>query len=176
MKPSWFGTALAIAAANALFYVWGRHTFMPLGVVWVSAVLLGVLLLVLAAILQAFNKARPDPAARLSIRMSVLSAIVCFATLPTVPVLEARHRADFEDARARAERLIDALAAHAERHGTYPASLEELQDPEPLPWLLRLPDAYRATGTGYVLQIRRPGHPFLALERRHNETRWRTTR
>lgn len=170
-----FNTALAAVAGNAAFYAWGRHTFLPLGLVWVSAVLLGALLLVLAAIMQAFNQARPDPAARLAIRMSVASALVCFALLPTVPLLHARHRADYAAARTRAEQLIPQLAEHRRTTGLYPATLQTVAGDEPLPWLLLERDAYRATGTGYVVQIRRPGHPYAAEERRHNETRWRLT-
>lgn len=159
--------------ANLLFVWWGRHTFMPLGLVWVSAVLLGILLLVLAAILQAFTKARPDPAARLTIRMSVASALVCFALLPSVPILKHQHRVDLEAARARAEALIPLLTDHLHTTGLYPPSLDAVAGDEPLPWLLREPDAYRSSGTGYVMQIRHPGHPFAANERRHTETRWR---
>lgn len=176
MKPAFIlNTLLAAAAANAAFYYWGRHTFMPLGLVWVSAVLLGILLLVLAAILRAFNKARPDPAARLTIRMSVASALVCFALLPTVPLLHARHRTDFSAARARAEALIPALTQRLHTTGLYPHNIESVAGGDPLPWLLLEKDAYRSTGTGYVFQIRRPGHPFAAEERRHTEVGWRMT-
>jgi hypothetical protein len=174
-RPFASGVAAAALAANALFILWGRHTFMPLGIVWVSAVLLGILLLALAAILRAFNKARPDPAARLSIRMSVASAMVCFALLPSVPILKHRHRVDLDAARARAEALIPALDAHREATGFYPDTLQPVAGRDPLPWLLTEADAYRSTGTGYVLQIRHPGHPFAASERRHTENRWRLT-
>lgn len=165
--------ALASLAANALFIWWGRETFMPLALVWVSAVLLGILLLILAAILHAFNKARPDPAARLSIRMSVASAIVCFALLPSVPLLARQHRADLAAARARAEALLPALQQHLHTTGLYPDSLSAVAGAEPLPWVLRVPDAYRGTGTGYIFQIRYPGNPFTADVRRHTDTRWR---
>lgn len=168
-------TLLVAFCANLLFVWWGRHTFMPLGLVWVSAALLGVLLLVLAAILKSFTKARPDPAAHLTIRMSVASACVCFALLPAVPYLKHRHRLDLETARTRAEALIPKLTDHLHATGLYPERLDAVADNKPLPWLLREPDAYRSTGTGYVLQIRHPGHPFAAHERRHNESRWRLT-
>lgn len=170
-----FNTLLATLLANGAFLLWGRHTFMPLGLVWVSAVLLGILLLVLAVILQAFTKTRPDPAARLSIRLSVASAFVCFALLPSVPILKKKHRADLEAARARAESLIPALQHHLHTTGLYPSNLMTVAGTEPLPWLLMEPEAYRSTGTGYVLQIRYPGNPFAANERRHNETGWRVT-
>ncbi len=169
------GVVAAAIVGNALFVLWGRHTFMPLGLVWVSAALLGILLLVLAAILHAFTKARPDPAAQLSIRMSVASALVCFALLPSVPILAHRHRLDLEAARARAESLIPALAAQRETTGRYPDTLAAVAGDEPLPWLLTEPGAYRSSGTGYVLQVRHPGHPYAAHERRHTETRWRLT-
>jgi hypothetical protein len=169
------GITGASILANVLFLIWGRRTFMPLGIVWVSAALLGILLLVLAAILRAFNKARPDPAARLSIRMSVASAIVCFALLPSVPVLKHFHRVDFNAARARADNVIPLLEAHREASGVYPTSLCAVVSRDALPWLLLETDAYRSTGTGYVLQIRHPGNPLAAHVRRHTDTRWRTT-
>lgn len=168
-------TVLATVAANVIFWAWGRHTFMPLGLVWVSAVLLGILLLVLAAILQAFNKARPDPAAKLTIHMSVASAIVCFAMLPTVPILKKNQKTDLDAARTRAETLAPALLHHLYTTGLYPSNLDAVAGAEALPWLLKEPDAYRSTGTGYVIQVRYPGNPFLADERRDNETTWRTT-
>ena len=168
-------TVLAALVANGLFLLWGRHTFLPLGLVWVSAVLLGILLLVLAAILQAFTQARPDPAAHLSIRMSVASALVCFSLLPSVPILKRQHRADLNAAHVRAEQLALALRAYALETGRYPERLDAVAGTAPLPWLLREPDAYRSTGTGYVMQIRYPGHPFAADERRDGETRWRLT-
>lgn len=170
------GTLSAALFTNVVFIVWGRQTFMPLGIVWVSAALLGVLLLTLAAILQAFNKARPDPAARLSIRMSVASAIVCFALLPSVPVLSHLHRVDLRRGREAAEALIPLLERYRTEHGVYPTHLGEIYDGNRLPWLLREPDAYRSTGTGYVLQIRHPGNPFLADVRRQGEPRWRVIR
>lgn len=160
------GTLAAALVANAVFYLWGRHSFMPLGLIWVSAVLLGVLLFVLAAILKAFNRARPDPAARLTIRMSVLSALVCFATLPTVPLLQARHRADYEEALSRAESLRIKLREYQLEHGEFPATLDAVSGEEPLPWLLREPYAYRSSGTSFVIQVRQPGHPFAARELR----------
>ncbi|MCO5044594.1 MAG: hypothetical protein M9935_04850 [Kiritimatiellae bacterium] len=166
---------LAAIAANTIFYLWGRHTFMPLGLIWVSAALLGLLLLVLAAILNAFNKSRPDPAARLTIRMSVASALVCFALLPTVPLLHAQQRADLAAAQTRADELIATLATYHQTHNAYPPTLDPIAGPTPLPWLLREPETYRSSTTGYVIQIRHPGNPFTANERRHNETRWRTT-
>lgn len=168
-------TVLVALAGNGLFIWWGRETFMPLALVWVSAVLLGILLLILAAILRAFTKARPDPAAHLTIRMSVASALVCFAMLPAVPFLKNRHRVDHDAARARVEQLLPALRDYAATNGAFPARLDVVAGAEPLPWLLRENDAYRATGTGYVIQIRHPGHPFAADERRHNENRWRLT-
>ncbi len=171
-----FLTLLAAVATNTIFYLWGRHTFMPLGLVWVAAGLLGLLLLVLAAILNAFNKTRPNDSARLTIRMSVASALVCFALLPTVPLLKAQQRADLRAALDRAEELIPALAAYHEAHDTYPATLTEIAGPTPLPWLLLDSEAYRSTATNYVIQIRHPGNPYTANERRHNENRWRTTR
>lgn len=170
------GTLSAAIVANGVFIAWGRQTFMPLGVVWVSAALLGVLLLTLAAILQAFNKARPDPAARLSIRMSVASAAVCFALLPSVPVLSHLHRLDLQRGREAAEALIPALERYRAERGEYPSQLTDVIDVESLPWVLREPDAYRSTGTGYVLQVRHPGNPFLADVRRQGEARWRMTR
>ncbi|HMP77156.1 MAG TPA: hypothetical protein PKE12_12745 [Kiritimatiellia bacterium] len=166
---------LAALVGNGLFIWWGRETFMPLGLVWVSAVLLGILLLVLAAILQAFTKSRVDPSARLTIRMSVVSALVCFALLPSVPYLKKQHRVDHDSARARAEQLVPALQEYFDANGAFPARLDAVAGAEPLPWLLREGDAYRASGAGYVIQIRHPGHPFAADERRHNETRWRLT-
>ncbi len=174
MKPALIlNTLLAAAAANAVFYLWGRHAFMPLGLMWVSVAMLGILLLLLAVILRMLNGARPDPGARLTIRMSFTSALVCFALLPAVPLLHARHRADLAAARARAEALAPALERHLRDAGRYPETLEAVAGSDPLPWLLRERDAYRSTGTGYLFQIRRPGHPFAAEERRHTETRWR---
>lgn len=168
-------TALLAITANVAFYYGGRQTFMPIGYVWVTAALLGILLLVLAAIIAAFNRTHPIPQAALSIRMSIASAIVCFAMLPAVPLLKHHQRTDLDAARERAAALIPALQAHFESTGLYPAQLEAVAGDAPLPWLLAEPNAYQSTGTGYVLQIRWPGNPYTAQERRHNETRWRIT-
>lgn len=165
-------TAAAVVA-NIIYYLWARHTFLPVGLVAASAILLGVLLFVLALMIRGFTKGRDDAAAKLSLRMTTASGIVCFTLLVSVPFVIRTQTHDLQAARSRAEELIPLLQERMDSTGAYPESLADLTGDEPLPWLLLEPDAYRSTGTGYVMQIRHPGTPFLADVRQHNQDRWR---
>ena len=42
-------TVLVAIITNVIYFLWARHTFLPVGLVAASAILLGVLLFVLAA-------------------------------------------------------------------------------------------------------------------------------
>lgn len=166
-------TILIAIIANIVSFLWARHAFLPVGLVATSAILLGLLLFVLAALIRGFTKNREDAAAKLSLRMTTASAIVCFTLLACVPFVVKTQKNDLQAARTRAEALIPLLQARMDSTGAYPESLAEIAGAEPLPWLLQEPDAYRSTGTGYVMQIRHPGTPTLADVRQHNQTRWR---
>lgn len=172
MRTTFF-CLLAAAGSILLFTWWGRTTFVPLGLVVVGGLLLTVLLGVLGAIIRAFSRRQPSDASRLTLRVLVVAMV--FFTAPTLglPLVHRLIERDLRQSQATVEQLANRLSAHFATTGTYPADLQALAGPQPLPRLLTRRDAYRTTGTSYYFRLRIPGNAVASEIYRSQDRTWR---
>ena len=166
-------TLLGMVAANAAVVTWGRASFVPLGYFAVGALLFAVTLLALAAVIYAFCRRAMNDAARLTLRTLVSSAIIFASSTVAVPVTRLCIAADLRETMASARALIPLLDARLVSTGLYPTSLVEIAGSRPLPPLLRSPDAYQSSGTGFVIQVRIPGTVYAASVFRSSQREWK---
>lgn len=166
-------TLLGIAAANTAIIAWGRTSFVPLGFFAIAAVLFAATLLALAAVIYAFSRRAMNDVARLTLRILISSSIVFASAVVAVPVARHLIAQDLRAAMASARALVPLLDARLVSTGLYPTSLVDIAGSRPLPPMLRRPDAYTTSGTGFVIQIRIPGTVYAASVFHSGEREWK---
>lgn len=164
--------AVAMTVLNAVLVVWGRTTFVPLTFLAAAGVLFGLNLLALAAVVYAFSRTTMNDAARLTLRALIVSAAAFASVCLSLPFTRQLIARDVRNAQQRADLLLPDLDAHLARTGLYPLDLAAVAGERPLPRLLSAEDAYRSSGTGFVLQIRIPGSAFQAFVYRSSDRGW----